>query len=105
MTHLIRKADGTLVEADAGWLATLAPQAPNVAQVKAEAARRLAPTDWYVIRAAEGGTAAPANVLAYRAAVRDASNNIEVMDPIPRDFADDSYWPEAPTTENDNENE
>lgn len=47
-------------------------------QFKAEqkniAGSLLAATDWYIVREAETGTAVPANVLAYRQAVRDASN-------------------------------
>ena len=96
MTYLIRRADGSVVEADETWLASLAPELPTIAEVKAEAARRLAPTDWYVIRAAEGGTPVPSDVLAYRAAVRAASNDIEAMEPIPADLANDSYWPAPP---------
>ena len=47
------------------------------AQVKAQAASRLAQTDWMVIRAAEGGTAVSDEVSTYRAAVRTASNTKE----------------------------
>ena len=49
-----------------------------IAQVKATAASLLAPTDWKVVRAAETGTAVDAETLAYRSAVRVASNNAEV---------------------------
>jgi hypothetical protein len=47
------------------------------AQVKALAASKLAETDWMVVRAAEGGTAVPEAVTAYRVAVREASNTKE----------------------------
>ena len=47
------------------------------AQVKALAASKLTQTDWMVTRAMEGGTAVPADVAAYRAAVREASNTKE----------------------------
>jgi len=47
------------------------------ALVKALAASKLAETDWMVVRAAEGGTAVPEAVTAYRAAVREASNTKE----------------------------
>jgi hypothetical protein len=46
-------------------------------QVKATAASLLSPSDWYVIRAAEGGTAIPTDVATYRAAVRTASGVME----------------------------
>lgn len=69
------------------------PELVTAAFVKYEAARRLYSTDWYVIRAAEGGAAVPETVTAYRAAVRAASGEIEARDPIPADYADDSYWP------------
>ena len=49
-----------------------------IAQVKATAASLLAPTDWKIVRQAEIGTAIDADTLAYRAAVRVASNNFEV---------------------------
>jgi membrane-bound inhibitor of C-type lysozyme len=47
------------------------------AQVKSQAASKLAETDWMVIRAAEGGTAVAEDVTTYRAAVRTASNTME----------------------------
>lgn len=36
------------------------------------------------------------SIWAYIEAVRDASNILEAMDPIPQDFQNDSYWPEKP---------
>jgi len=45
--------------------------------IKQQAAGLLAPTDWYVTRNAETGTAIPADVTTYRAAVRTASGTIE----------------------------
>ena len=48
-----------------------------IAQVKETAAGLLAPTDWMVVRSAENGTDIDADTLAYRAAVRKASNDIE----------------------------
>ena len=48
-----------------------------IAQVKVTAAGLLAPTDWMVVRSAENGTDIPADVLAFRAAVRLASETIE----------------------------
>lgn len=47
------------------------------AQVKATAASLLSPSDWYVIRASEGGAAIPTDVATYRAAVRTASDTME----------------------------
>ena len=48
-----------------------------IATVKAQAAGRLAPTDWYVVRKSETGDAIPATISTYRAAVRTASGTIE----------------------------
>ena len=47
------------------------------ATVRSLAASTLASSDWYVIREAEGGTAAPAEWTTYRADVRTASNDKE----------------------------
>ena len=43
--------------------------------VQSMAASRLASSDWYTIREAEGGTACPADWKTYRAAVRTESNS------------------------------
>ena len=45
-----------------------------VAQIKQTANSLLAPTDWMVVRKMEGGADIPADVAAYRTAVRAASN-------------------------------
>ena len=47
-------------------------------QIKAQAAGLLQSTDWYVVRKAEAGTEIPAEVTAYRTAVRAKSNEMEV---------------------------
>ena len=44
--------------------------------INGDAANLLIPTDWYIIRAAEGGTAAPSSITTYRAAVRTKSNEM-----------------------------
>lgn len=69
-----------------------APAAPTAALVKREAARRLAFTDWMVLRATEGGTPVPDAVTAQRTAIRAASNALEAMEPIPADYGDDRWW-------------
>ena len=43
-------------------------------KVNAQAAGTLAPTDWMVVRAAEGGTAVPSSITTKRAAVRTKAN-------------------------------
>ena len=48
-----------------------------IAQSKATAGSMLSETDWKIIRAAETGVAASAEVLAERAAIRTASNDNE----------------------------
>lgn len=47
-------------------------------QIKASAGGLLQSTDWYVVRKAEAGTEIPADVAAYRTAVRARSNEMEV---------------------------
>jgi len=47
-------------------------------QIKAQTAGLLQSTDWYVVRKAEAGTEIPAEVTAYRTAVRAKSNEMEV---------------------------
>lgn len=51
--------------------------AEQVVAIKAKAAELLQPTDWMVVRAAEGIKPVPDDVAAYRQAVRDASNAAE----------------------------
>lgn len=46
-------------------------------QIKAQAGGLLQSTDWYVVRKAETGTEIPADVAAYRTAVRAKSNEME----------------------------
>ena len=48
-----------------------------IATVKAQAGGLLAPTDWYVVRKAETTVAIPESVAYFRAAVRNASGDIE----------------------------
>ena len=43
-------------------------------KVNAQAAGNLSPTDWMVVRAAEGGTAVPSSITTKRAAVRTKAN-------------------------------
>ena len=62
---------------DGEQVVTLGLKSQAIATVKAQAGGLLAPTDWMVVRSAENGTDIPANVLAYRAAVRLASETIE----------------------------
>lgn len=89
-------AGKTIVPGDDGLPVAVDPPAvmPTAEMVKAEASRRLAPTDWYAIRKADTGEGIPEAVAAYRSAVRAASGEIEAMGPIPADYADDGYWPE-----------
>ena len=46
----------------------------HINTVNANAANNLAPTDWMVVRAAEGGTAVPSSITTKRAAVRTKAN-------------------------------
>jgi ABC-type proline/glycine betaine transport system ATPase subunit len=69
----------------------------NIAQVKQTAGSLLAGTDWYVVRKAEVGTDVPANVTAYRAAVRAEANRLEAaisaVDNVPALIAVQANWP------------
>ena len=70
--------DGNAInDADGNQIVTLGLKSNAIAAVKAQAGGLLAPTDWMVVRSAENGTDIPADVLAYRAAVRAASGTIE----------------------------
>ena len=69
--------DGNAIMQDGEQVVTLGLKSNAIATVKAQAGGLLAPTDWMVVRSAENGTDIPADVLAYRAAVRLASETIE----------------------------
>jgi hypothetical protein len=69
--------DGATLVYDAEPIPAAEVRAAKVAAIKAQADALLSPTDWLVIRQAEGGAVAPADTLAYRAAVREASNTAE----------------------------
>ena len=70
--------DGNAInDEDGNQIVTLGLKSNAIATVKAQAGGLLAPTDWMVVRSAENGTDIPADVLAYRAAVRLASETIE----------------------------
>jgi hypothetical protein len=69
--------DGNAIMEDGEQVVTLGLKSESIALVKAQAGGLLAPTDWMVVRSAENGTDIPADVLAYRAAVRAASGTIE----------------------------
>ncbi len=70
--------DGTpMLDISGSQVVTKGLKSNAIAQVKVEAAGLLAPTDWMVVRSAENGTDIDADTLAYRAAVRKASNDIE----------------------------
>ncbi|SBW12033.1 hypothetical protein KL86APRO_20410 [uncultured Alphaproteobacteria bacterium] len=75
--HVERTEDGATLVYDAEPIPAAEVRAAKVAAIKAQADALLSPTDWLVIRQAEGGAAAPADTLAYRAAVREASNTAE----------------------------
>lgn len=72
---------------------------PSAALVQAEARRRLAATDWYVVRQIETGEAVPAPVARFRAAIRARCNALEAMQPIPADYTADQHWPGSPDGE------
>ena len=70
--------DGTpMLDINGQQVVTKGLKSNAIAQVKVTAAGLLATTDWMVVRSAENGTDIDADTLAYRAAVRKASNDIE----------------------------
>ncbi len=79
-----------------GWQGVMQPlpEPPTVQDVKDEAARRLAPTDWQVLKSVESGDgpAISADLRKARALIRERSNEIEALDPIPADYRDEKYW-------------
>jgi len=77
-TH-VEKAleDSNELDEDGEVVTTLGLKSQKKVQVKATATSLLSPSDWYVIRAAEGGAAIPTDVATYRAAVRTASGTME----------------------------
>ena len=51
----------------------------HIDAINAQAAGNLSPTDWMVVRAAEGGTAVPSSITTKRAAVRTKANAMQVQ--------------------------
>ena len=68
-----------LLDADGVQIVTKGLKSNAIALVKVTAGSLLSPTDWYVTRKAESGDEIPADVSAYRAAVRTASDTIEAV--------------------------
>jgi hypothetical protein len=66
-----------VLDEDGEQVVTKGLKSTEKAKVKTQAGGLLAPTDWYVVRYAEGGESIPSNISAYRAAVRTASGTIE----------------------------
>lgn len=71
-------ADGNpVLDNDGNQIVTKGLKSQKKEQVKRQAAGLLQGSDWYVVRAAEGGAAVPADVATYRAAVRTKSGEME----------------------------
>jgi hypothetical protein len=67
-----------ILDEDGVQIVTKGLKSNAIALVKAQAAGKLAPTDWQVVKATEvADYTVPAEVTTYRAAVRTASNTIE----------------------------
>jgi hypothetical protein len=63
-----------ILDEEGNQVITKGVKSVEIAKVKQQAGGELQATDWYVIRASEGGDAVPAEVLSERQAIRDASN-------------------------------
>jgi len=57
-----------------GEVKTLGLKSAHKESINLQAAAKLQPTDWMVVRAAEGGTAVPSSITTKRAAVRTKAN-------------------------------
>lgn len=66
-----------LLDERGNQIVTLGLKSIAKAKVKSQAADLLQGSDWYVVRAAEGGSAIPTAVSTYRAAVRAKSDEME----------------------------
>lgn len=66
-----------VLDSDGNQIVTLGLKSIAKQKVKAQAAGLLQGSDWYVVRAAEGGAAVPDDVATYRAAVRTKSGTME----------------------------
>ena len=84
-TATAKKLDNTLYTADdeaenannvEGTVAAYGLKHNHKQVINAQAAGILQPTDWMVIRAAEGGTAVPSSITTQRAAVRTKANTM-----------------------------
>lgn len=60
---------------------------PTPSEIKIEASRRLARTDWYVTRHMETGEPIPEEVLAERAHIRSVTDQ-----ELPIDYREDKWW-------------
>lgn len=83
-----------------GWSDTAPepePVIPSATDIRAEALRRINESGlpWMVQREVSGGKAIPQGIKDYAAAVRSASDALEIMEPIPPDYADDRHWPQS----------
>ncbi|SDG34355.1 hypothetical protein [Pelagibacterium luteolum] len=81
-------------EAAGNTIPPYVPPAPAVAEVKAEANRRItyAYPLWRQINIIRDGGDGLADMSAFIDGLRAKSNKIEAMKPIPPDFRDDKYW-------------
>lgn len=66
-----------LLDERGNQIVTLGLKSIAKAKVKSQAAGLLQSSDWYVVRAAEGGSSVPTAVATYRAAVRTKSDEME----------------------------
>lgn len=75
------------------WV-VITPPPSAVADVKAEAARRIEAImpRWMVDREVSGGEAIPEAIKQAVAAIRARSDEIEAMQPIPHDLTQDALW-------------
>ena len=72
------KTDGKIpTDKDVGDVKVEGLKTVLIRNLKAQAARELSNTDWYIVRKADAGTAVPSAVTTHRAAVRTKSGEME----------------------------
>ena len=77
-TNEVDEDGNPVLDDDGNQVVTLGLKSNAINLVKTQAGGLLAPTDWMIIKASEvTDYSVPADILAYRAAVRTASNDIE----------------------------
>ena len=93
-------AGAAKLDLDGNQIVTLGLKTNAIALAKRQAAGKLAPYDWYVVRKAETDVAIPSTITTYRTAVRTACAAIETKITNAADFAAFMALYDAPVDSN-----